>query len=147
MVAVMKHFSKGIAPDSLDVYTQMGATTIYYYDMKFMDAIIWICNGRYMRQPTAQDTERILAENEARGFPDMLGSVDCFHWAWRACPMDESGSYSGYKPYPSVVLQAVATYERCIWHSYFGLGGQNNDLNVFHASGLFDKQLLGVAPP
>ncbi|XP_026453714.1 uncharacterized protein LOC113355150 [Papaver somniferum] len=147
MVVVMKYFAKGIAPDSLDDYTQMGATTVYHYAMKFMDAIIWIYNGRYMRQPTAQDTKRILAENEARGFPGMLGSVDCFHWAWRACPMDQAGSHSGYKPYPSVILQAVATYDRWIWHSYFGLGGQNNDLNVLHASGLFDRQLLGVAPP
>ncbi|XP_026417020.1 uncharacterized protein LOC113312485 [Papaver somniferum] len=91
--------------------------------------------------------KRILAENEARGFPGMIGSVDCFHWAWRACPMDQAGSHSGYKSYPSVVLQVVATYDRWIWHSYFGLGGQNNDLNVLHASGLFDRQLLGVAPP
>ncbi|XP_026381787.1 uncharacterized protein LOC113276396 [Papaver somniferum] len=124
MVAVMKYFAKGIAPDSLDDYTQMGATTIYYYAMKFMDAIIWLYNGRYMRQPTAQDMERILTENEARGFPGMLGSVDCFHWAWRACHMDQAGSHSGYNPYPS-----------------------NNDLNVLHASCLFDRQLNGASPP
>ncbi|XP_026436654.1 uncharacterized protein LOC113334668 [Papaver somniferum] len=147
MVAVMKHFSKGIAPDSLDDYTQMGATTIYYYVMKFMDEIIWIYNGRYMRQPTAQDTKRILAENEARGFPGMLGSGYCFHWAWRACPFNQAGSHCGYKSYPSVILQAVARYDRWTWDSYFGLGGKNNDLNVFHASGLVDRQLLGVAHP
>ncbi|XP_026439298.1 uncharacterized protein LOC113337986 [Papaver somniferum] len=29
----------------------------------------------------------------------------------------------------------------------FWVGWQNNDLNVLHASGLFDRQLLGVAPP
>ncbi|XP_026458424.1 uncharacterized protein LOC113358930 [Papaver somniferum] len=99
MVAVMKHFAKGIASDSLDDYTQMGATTIYYYAMKFMDAIIWIYNGRYMRQPTAQDTKRILVENETRGFPGMLGSVDCFYWAWRACPMDQAGSHNAHGDY------------------------------------------------
>ncbi|XP_026419577.1 uncharacterized protein LOC113315526 [Papaver somniferum] len=147
MDAVMKYFAKGIAPNSLDDYTQMAACTIYFYAKKFMDAIIWIYNGRYMRQPTTQDIERILAKNEARGFPGMLGSVDCFHWAWRACPMDQAGSHCGYKSYPSVVLQAVDTYDRWIWHSYFGLGAHNNDLNVLHASGLFDKELNGVAPP
>ncbi|XP_026451434.1 uncharacterized protein LOC113351712 [Papaver somniferum] len=61
--------------------------------------------------------------------------------------MDQAGSHCGYKSYPSVVLQEVVTYDRWIWYSYFGLGGQNNDLNVLHASGLFDRQLLGVAPP
>ncbi|XP_026410470.1 uncharacterized protein LOC113305667 [Papaver somniferum] len=112
MVAMLKHFAKGIAPDSLDDYTQMAACIIYFYAKKFMDAIIWICNGRYMRQPTAQDTERILEENEDRGFPG-----------------------------------AVASYDRWIWHSYFGLGGHNNDCNVLHASGLFDIELNGALPP
>ncbi|XP_026383721.1 uncharacterized protein LOC113279235 [Papaver somniferum] len=112
MIVVMRHFSKGIAPDSLDDYTQMGATTIYFYAKKFMDAIIWIYDGRYMRQPTTQDTESILAENEARGFPGM----------------------------------AVASYDRWICHFYFGLGGQKNDLNVLLTSGLFDRQINGVAP-
>lgn len=147
MLAVMKHFSKGLGADSMDDYAQMGASTIYHYAKKFVDAVIWIYNSRYMRQPNAQDTQRLLKENEARGFPGMLGSVDCFHWAWRACPTSQAGSHVGYRKDPTVVLQAVASYDRWIWHSYFGLGGQNNDLNVLHASGLFDRQLNNVAPP
>ncbi|XP_026450617.1 uncharacterized protein LOC113350701 [Papaver somniferum] len=139
MIVVMKQFAKGIAPYSLDDYTQMPACTIYFYAKKFMDAIIWIYNGRYMRQPTVQDTERILAENEAHGFPGMLGSVDCFHWAWITCPMDQVGSHVDYKSIPTVVQQAVTSYDRWIWNSYFGLGGQNNDCNVLHASGLFGR--------
>ncbi|XP_026453707.1 uncharacterized protein LOC113355136 [Papaver somniferum] len=111
MVAVMKHFSKGIVPDSLDDYTQMAACTIYFYAKKFMDAIIWI-----------------------------------YTCAWRACPMDQEGSHVGYKSIPTVVLQAVASYDRWIWHSYFGLGGQNNDCNVLRATGLFDRELNGVEP-
>ncbi|XP_026399365.1 uncharacterized protein LOC113295230 [Papaver somniferum] len=61
--------------------------------------------------------------------------------------MDQAGSHVGYKSIPTVVLQAVASYDKWIWHSYFGLGGQNNDCNVLHASGLFDRELNGVAPP
>ncbi|XP_026417516.1 uncharacterized protein LOC113313000 [Papaver somniferum] len=119
MVAVMKHFAKGIAPDSLDDYTQMGATTIYHYAMKFMDAIIWIYNGRYMRQPTAQDTERILAENESRGFPGMLGSVDCFHWAWRA---DE------YQ-----ILQLLGVAPPC----HYQINGKNYDQGYYLGDGAY----------
>ena len=35
--------------------------------------------GEYMRRPTCEDVERILQVNESRGFPEMLGSIDCMH--------------------------------------------------------------------
>jgi hypothetical protein len=32
--------------------------------------------------PTAEELEKILVDNEARGFPRHAGSVDCMHWPW-----------------------------------------------------------------
>ncbi|XP_026420244.1 uncharacterized protein LOC113316240 [Papaver somniferum] len=118
ILAVMKHLAKGVAADSLDDYTGMAASIIYMYVKKFMDALLWLFNDRYMRRATTEDTKRLLAENEARGFPGMLGSLDCTHWEWR-----------------------------WFWHCDFGAPDANNDLNVLDQSGLFDREKNALDPP
>jgi hypothetical protein len=32
-----------------------------------------------LRSPNNHDTARLLSINERRGFPEMLGNVDCIH--------------------------------------------------------------------
>ncbi|XP_026383230.1 uncharacterized protein LOC113278672 [Papaver somniferum] len=83
MYAVMKCLCKGIAADSTDDYVRMGASTVYMYVKRFTRVIVRHFGPRYMRLPTRKDTERLLAENAARGFPGILGSVDCMHFQWK----------------------------------------------------------------
>ena len=46
----------------------------------FCRAIIEIFSTQYLRTPTANDIARLLYIGEQRGFPGMLGSLDCMHW-------------------------------------------------------------------
>lgn len=54
--------------------------------------------------------------------------------------------YKGYKPWPSIILEAVASYDGWFWHAFFGMPGSFNDLNVLDASPLFDNILSEAAP-
>ncbi|XP_026384690.1 uncharacterized protein LOC113280256 [Papaver somniferum] len=147
MYAVMKCLCKGIPPDSIDDYTCIAASTIYYYIKKFCDAIMFGFNAEYMRRLTVNDIKWLMKKNASRGFPEMLGGLNCMHWGWRVCPMDEVGTHTGHKSYPTCFLEEVASYDRWFRHGYFGVGGSSNDLNVLKSSNLFDDNLNGIAPP
>jgi hypothetical protein len=56
-----------------------------------------------------------LQENEQRGFPGCIGSIDGMHWAWKNCPSGWAGQYKGKEKKPTIVLEAVASKNLRIW--------------------------------
>ncbi|XP_021830062.1 uncharacterized protein LOC110770271 [Prunus avium] len=58
----------------------MGKSTILECLVRFCDAVENIYKKEYLRKPTARDLRRIVQKVEARGFPGMIGSIDCMHW-------------------------------------------------------------------
>ncbi|XP_057775146.1 uncharacterized protein LOC130994127 [Salvia miltiorrhiza] len=84
------------------------------------------------------------------GFPGMIGSLDCMHWAWKNCPTAWQGAYTrGDQGDPTIILEAVASQDLWIWHAFFGTPGSNNDINVLNNSTLFNDRLqeMGVPSP
>ncbi|GJX83928.1 probable magnesium transporter NIPA4 [Tanacetum coccineum] len=63
------------------------------------------------------------------------------------CPKALHGQFKRKdKRYPTVILEAVADQQLWFWHTYFGVPGSNNDLNVLYGSPLFDDLLADKAP-
>ncbi|GJV97280.1 ALP1-like protein [Tanacetum coccineum] len=77
----------------------------------------------------------------------MLGSINCMHWEWRNCPKAWHQKFGrGDKTYPTILLEAVASYDLWILHAFFRVAGANNDLTVLNNSPLFDDLLDGIDP-
>jgi hypothetical protein len=96
----------------------------------------------------------------------MLGLINCMHWEWKNCPTAWHGVFQGKEKVslfylisvdqishhdwilqaPKIVLRAVASYDRWIWHTYFGMPGSNNDIFVLDASPVFKDIVEGRAP-
>ncbi|KAK3183435.1 hypothetical protein Dsin_030721 [Dipteronia sinensis] len=70
----------GVAADAVDEYVRIGESTAIESLKKFVRAVIEIFSDEYLRSPSSNDIARLLAEGEHRGFPGMLGSLDCMHW-------------------------------------------------------------------
>lgn len=147
VTAAIRMLAYGMAADQCDEYLKIAESTAMKSMKKFCTAVVEIFGSEYLRTPTEEDIQHILAENAARGFPGMLGSLDCMHWKWKNCPTAWHGSHvNGKIGAPTLILEAVATRNLWIWHCFFGMAGTNNDLNVLDNSHLFDRIVSGEAP-
>jgi hypothetical protein len=69
----------GVADDLIDEYLRMSESTCLDSMYKFCKAVIAVFGTLYLREPTVEDTARLLSINEERGFLGMIGSIDCMH--------------------------------------------------------------------
>ena len=76
-MAALRMLALGIAADAVGEMVRMGESTCLKTTVKFARAVVEVFGPEYLREPNAQDTEKLLAIGEARGFPGMLGSIDC----------------------------------------------------------------------
>ncbi|CAH9075034.1 unnamed protein product [Cuscuta epithymum] len=148
VVAAIRMLAYGCSADSLDEYVQIGESTTIECLKKFCGAIIGLFEEKYLRKPNKSDIASLLQDSEARGFPGMLGSLDCMHWHWKNCPTAWHGTFTnGFKKVPTLILEIVASRSLWIWHAFFGMAGTNNDVTVLDRSPLFDDLVNDIAPP
>ncbi|CAI8586437.1 unnamed protein product [Vicia faba] len=135
----MRMLAYGVAADAVDEYIKIGGTTALECLRRFCKGIIRLYEQVYLRAPTQDDLQRILHVSEMRGFPGMIGSIDCMHWEWKNCPKAWEGQFTrGDKGTTTVILEAVASHDLWIWHAFFGCPGTLNDINVLDRSPVFD---------
>ncbi|XP_057432526.1 uncharacterized protein LOC130725300 [Lotus japonicus] len=144
---VMRMLAYGVAADAVDEYIKIGGTTALECLRRFCKGIIRLYEHEYLRAPTEDDLQKILHVSEMRGFPGMIGSIDCMHWEWKNCPKAWEGQFTrGDKGTTTVILEAVASHDLWIWHAFFGCPGTLNDINVLDRSPVFDDVEHGKAP-
>nr|XP_051210917.1 uncharacterized protein LOC127328352 [Lolium perenne] len=144
--AAMRVIAYGIHADYTDEYLRIGEDTTTQSVRRFARMIIKLYGPTYLRAPNEDDTKQLMEINEKRGWPGMLGSIDCMHWTWKNCPKAWHGQYCGKSKDATIVLEAVASQDLWIWHYFFGLPGTLNDINVLQRSPLFAKLANGEAP-
>uniref|UniRef100_A0A0D3BUW2 DDE Tnp4 domain-containing protein n=1 Tax=Brassica oleracea var. oleracea TaxID=109376 RepID=A0A0D3BUW2_BRAOL len=144
--AAIRMMAYGCPADAVDEYLRLGETTVLLCLEHFVQGIINLFGDEYLRRPTPEDLQRLLDIGEIRGFPGMVGSIDCMHWEWKNCPTAWKGQYTRGSGKPIIVLEAVASADLWIWHAFFGPPGTLNDINVLDRSPVFDDILQGRAP-
>lgn len=142
----MRVLAYGTSTDAQDEYLRMSDTVTRDALIRFVEGVISCFSQEYLRRPNEEDLRRLLHVGAERGFPGMIGSIDCMHWEWKNCPTAWAGQYAGRSGKPTIILEAVASHDLWIWHAFFGTPGTCNDINVLHRSPLFDDVLSGRAP-
>jgi len=118
--AAMRMLAYGSPADLLDEGLRIAETTTIECLTEFVRGIRENFGTEYLRRPNEEDTRRLLRVGAVRGFPGMLGSLDCMHWHWENCPVAWKGQYTrGDYKVPTIMLEAVASHDLWIWHAFF----------------------------
>jgi hypothetical protein len=81
VIAALHMLAYDIPADLVDDHLAMSGSQAIKCVKRFATAIVRVFGEEYSRVPNAQDTARLLEFNKNRGFPGMLGSIDCMHWS------------------------------------------------------------------
>ena len=109
--AILRMLAYGIAADLTDEYLRIGESTAIQSMKRFVKAVVSIFGDQYLRSPNDNGVARLLAIGQNRGLTGMLGSIDCMHWRWKNCPSAWSGMFTGHTNEPTIILEAVASYD------------------------------------
>ncbi|XP_068309738.1 uncharacterized protein [Pyrus communis] len=113
---------------------------------QFYVTIVQVYKDKYLREPNQEDLDRLIHKAEDRGFPNMIGSLDYMHWDWNNCPTRWQRGFYERLRMPTVVLEAIASYDTWIWHALFRVPRSQNDITVLGRSPLFNSLTEGKAP-
>ena len=80
ITAAFRMLAYGVPADATDEYVKIGKSTAIKSLKKFCRTVMKIFSQQYLRRPNSTDIARLLHIGEERGFPGMLGSLDCMHW-------------------------------------------------------------------
>ncbi|XP_068304378.1 uncharacterized protein [Pyrus communis] len=117
-----------------------------YFNKCGTEQAFLVYKEEYLHEPNQEDLNQLLRKAEDRGFPSMKGSLDCMRWDWKNCLTRWQGGFSGRLRKPTVVSEAVASYDTWIWHAFFGVLGFQNDITVLKHSPLFNRLMKVKAP-
>ena len=79
VVSCIRLLAYGSAADAWDEYVQIAKSTLFESLRNFCDAMMAVFKEEYLRAPNEEDIQRLLRQGANRGFPVMLGSLNCMH--------------------------------------------------------------------
>ena len=116
--------------DSINKNLEIAESIVLECLNDFTNAVCSIYSTKYLHYHTEDDLQWLLLILYQRGFPGMLGSINCMHWVWKNCMVSLAGQYKGKESKPTMVLEAIV--DRNLWLLSNNLGIQTlNKNNTF----------------
>ncbi|KAL6219361.1 hypothetical protein ACLB2K_007120 [Fragaria x ananassa] len=85
MASSLRMLTYGASADQCAEYCRMVKSTSIECHQRFTIGIVALYSADYLRASNPADLKRLLVKGERRGFPRMIGSIDCMYWKWKNC--------------------------------------------------------------
>ncbi|XP_038678360.1 uncharacterized protein LOC119979801 [Tripterygium wilfordii] len=143
ITAALRILASGVATDFMDKYVRISESTAIESVKYFAKAVISIFVPKYLRSPNSNDIELLLALNKTRGFPGMLGSIDCMHWKWKNCLTAWKGSHNDINVLERSHVFSELTQGRAPIFNY-SINGHNYTMGYYLADGIQDESTVAA---
>jgi hypothetical protein len=120
----------GVAVDYIDEYCRLNESTAFECLKRIVKAIHTCFESNYLKQRTLANVKKQMKINKEKGFPNMFTSIDYMYWYWKNCPVAWQGQFQDKNKTRSIILDIIVDQSLWIWHTFFGLSKENNDVNV-----------------
>lgn len=134
LVAAIRQLAYGTCCDHVQEYTGVAEQTAKLGLEAFCRFIIRTYGDEFLNSWNEDDIKKEMEVNLKRGFPGMMGSIDCTHWQWKNCPIAWQGMYQDRNHKRSIVAEAIAGHDMYFYQAYVGLPGSLNDINIMGQS-------------
>ncbi|XP_059654463.1 uncharacterized protein LOC132301205 [Cornus florida] len=135
MTTAVRTLAYGCAADHYDEYIKIGESTAIKCLKVFCNYIVTVYAEEYMRPLNEADITRLLEEGEQRGFPDMLGSIDCMHWEWKNCPVEWHGTHRGRSVFNGIVNGQLPLVN-------YVVNGHHYRMGYYMSDGIYPKWII-----
>ena len=145
MVSVLRLICYGCACDSVTEYTGVKAECAREALYSFCKFICRWYGPQFLGRWGEEELRKEMDENEKRGFPGMMGSIDCTHWRWKNCPIAWQGMYQDRHHNRSIVAEAIAGHDMYFFQAFVGLPGSLNDINIMNQTTMQRNYMNSIA--
>jgi len=107
IVGALRVLAYGEAADRAEEYVRISGSTIQQAVGHFTRFIVQRYQSIYLHKPAIDELGVILARNEERGLPGCIGSLDCSHLQWAACPKGHAGAYQDRRGTRRIAMETI----------------------------------------
>jgi hypothetical protein len=108
--AALRQLAYGMTADTIHEYMKLGKTIILECLEYYCLGIIECFGDEFLGHLTVADTQCLLAKTEERGFPGMLGSIDCLYWQCHNYLIGWQGQFTGGDiKHSAIILEVIAS--------------------------------------
>lgn len=136
----------GVSADFVDDYLEVSENSVQQSFKALCKLICTKFEQEYLREPTENDPELIMAISAAQIFPGCIWSIDFPHREWKNCLIAWAWQFKGKEKKLSIVLKAVRNTELWIWQCFFRSPVSLNEINVLDHSTNMEQMLEGHFP-
>ena len=130
IVAAVRQLAYGASSDHVHEYTGVAYQTAKKALKKFRRWVIRTYGDEFLNSWGEAEIRKEMEVNAKRGFPGMMGSIDCTHWQWKNCPIAWQGMYQDRNHKRSIVAEAICGHDMYFYQVYVGLPGSLNDIAI-----------------